>query len=246
MNNDNMVYYKNPVILSQKLNTLINLGDKNNLEKEIMKNVNVINEINDKDLFRTEVIACVFVQNYILALNSLKKINKYYRGADELTGMIYYNIGEYHKAFKFLDNTPKYLFNSTSTILKSLCAFECGKEKISSHEKNLEKILPTSSTANTFLGILCYNNEKYLDSAIYFGKASVLSKNDESSRLNALRALYHYDEISTKNEFQKFYEDTKSKLSQRQLMLELNKEKLSQIKLNITEFHIIAKNLLYY
>jgi hypothetical protein len=237
--------YRTPVLLSQRLNTLIVTEDKTTLEQELLNTNDLVNAINDKHLFRTHIVASIFIERYDLALNSLKKIREVCSGVDELTGMVYYTIEEYEKAFNSLDKISKYIFNDTSTLIKSLSDYECGNKQIYLHESNLEKVLPKSINANSFLGTLFYNRKKYLEASDYYVQSVILSKGSEFSRLNALRALYQLDFKSAIAQIPRFYLDTKSKLSKAQLDLELNKEKLGIIKINITPFHQVAKNLLY-
>jgi len=231
-------------LITQRFNELICKEDKKRLEIEIELNIGAIESLNNKELFRTQIVACLFVEKYNIALNSLNKISKEYKNSNELAAMINYTIKQYSDAYKILDNIKEYKYRDSSTLIKSLCDWECGNKYIYTHESNLEKILPTSMNANSFLGNIFYNRKKYIDAAMYYGQSAILAKNTEFSRLNALRAIYHYDKKAAENGFSKFYYDTNSKLTPKELLAEMNKEKVPVTRICINRFHQIARELL--
>lgn len=236
--------YRDYLIISQRLEELITDEDRNTLEAEINSHTDMINDIGDKELFRKHVIACIMIEEYDLALQSLKKINNYYPGADELAAMIHYTIGEYDKAANFFDNIQIYLKPKISLLFKAISDWECGNNNIKYHEQTLNKILDKSAEANNFIGTLYYNKGDYISASDYYIQEVLKSNYNELARFNALRALYQIDENEAEKELPKFYVETGSHLSIERIRKEFSKKELDITHFYADSLHEIAKKLL--
>ncbi len=238
------------ILLSSKLEKLISNNDKISLQKELALNMKFVHDANDKELFRTYIEACVFAQEYNLAIIFLDNNKKYYKRFNELqavmelTGMLHYSMKNYasaSKSFKYVI-TPKY--PNISVLCNSISLLELGIDDIDTHKLKLDKILPTSHWANTILGTLYYNNSQYIDATDYFVPAVILSKHSERTRLDFLRSLYNIDKTAAENHFSEFFYDTRSKLSSENLLVEMNKKNITIPALCINPFHLLVKHLL--
>lgn len=236
--------YKDIKTIIQTLEELVKKKDIDRLELEIPYYTKLINNINNPQVYKTHVITCVFLKRYDLAINSLKRINKFHKNSDELTAMIYYSNNEYSNALRFFENITTYMCPNTSILIKSLCEWECGDKDISEHESKLQKICEVSVNANTFLGTINYNDENYYSAAEYYIQAVLLSNYSEKSRLNSLRALYQINKNDAEKELPRFFYETESKLTVNEINIELNKKLIGIPYLVLNNFHETAKNML--
>jgi tetratricopeptide (TPR) repeat protein len=231
-------------ILVDKLTDLINKKDKITLEKEVMDQSYKIHSMNAPDLFRVNVIACLLVDNYKLAIASLEKINRNYDNADELRAIIHYNIKEYNRASKIFEKIHTPSKTSTSLLMKAISDWHTGAKDIYKHKIELEPLVQKSANTNTFLGTIFFNRGKYQEAQEYFVDAVLLSNHSEHARLNSLRTLYQLDKLSAENNFSKFLYETHSTLTAEQLISEMNKKELGIPHFKIKDLHTLAERLL--
>ena len=195
------------------------------LEERVISQQTEIFTHGDDTLIRAYAAACLYVGNFNAALESFHKLDSITGRECVVLGFIAYAREDYETATQFFGE-------QTHTIPAVALA------RAHIHKKEADKgpgvyltylgpVISKSAQANTFMGVAYFNKGEFSSAEAYFERAVQLNPESESMQLNLMRAMYAGGrESEVYGQMNKFYTQTGSQLTPKDIQAELGKTQL--------------------
>lgn len=221
----------------------VDKGDRDYLEQAVVDYQSDVHNSNDRDLLQAHVVACVLVDNIVLAYDSLSKISFPNGRQKEALGIIASKLGRADEAIENLGRSHLQT-NAARLEYSALLYRERHAKDLDTHREILGPILDKSVYANTFLALLYLDEGDPEPADNCFARAVELSPGVEWTSLNLMIARYSQGrKTEVYQGINSFYVKTGSTLSADDLTARLKERKYAMPRVNVDLFSAVQELL---
>lgn len=205
--------------------------DEQFLSEAVIEHNKEIRSFDNPDLYMAHAMASVLVDNFSLGYASLKKyigknVDSALPGLTEALGLLAYRVGHFKEAKNLIDDYPL----CDEALITKVCAeYEAGNKKVTVLEKRFGSHLNNVYVANSIIGKLYFEKERFDKADKYFKKAIELDSENITVHLNYLTNLNQHGN-SVEDIYKKmpdFHAKTGIELTLKELKSELNKKTIN-------------------